>query len=105
MEKVKLVVYVPETHYDSVRRAMGEAGAGVIGNYSYNTFSIWGEGTFKPLEGSNPTVGEVDKLEFTNEVRIETTCDKGQVHLVIDAIKKVHPYEEVAYDIYELVNL
>lgn len=101
---VKIVVFVPETHADVVRGAMGNAGAGVIGNYSHCTFSSKGLGKFKPLEGANPTVGEVGKFESVEEERIETVCPKDKVKEVIAAIKQAHPYEEVALDIYPLLR-
>src|SRR6188768_506653 len=59
----KIVVYVPETHADKLRKAMGNAGAGKIGKYSHCTFTIKGTGRFKPLEGANPTIGEIGNLE------------------------------------------
>lgn len=103
-ELVKIVVFVPTTHADVVRQAMGNAGAGVIGNYSHCTFSSKGIGKFKPSEGANPTIGEVGKLESVEEERIETVCPKDKVKEVIAAIKQVHPYEEVALDIYPLLS-
>lgn len=103
-EIVKIVVFVPLTHIDIVRQAMGDAGVGVIGNYSHCTFSSKGYGRYKPMEGANPTIGEVGKFEEVEEERIETMCPKNKAKEVIEAIKKVHPYEEVALDIYPLIN-
>lgn len=103
-ELVKIVLFVPLTHTDIVRKAMGDAGAGVIGNYIDCTFSSKGVGRFKPAEGANPTIGEVEKLEEVEEERIETVCPKEKVKEVMEAIKKVHPYEEVAFDIYPLIS-
>lgn len=102
-EKVKLVVYVPESHADMVRQAMGEAGAGVIGNYTHNSFSVKGVGRFKPILGANPFIGKVGKFEEVTEERIETVCYKKDLQKIIGAIKKVHPYEEVALDVYPLL--
>lgn len=101
---VKIVVFVPETHVDLVRKAMGDAGAGLIGNYSHCTFNIKGVGKYKPLEGAKPFIGEVGKFETVEEERIETVCPKDKAKAVIVAIKKVHPYEEVAIDIYPLLS-
>src|SRR3989337_867821 len=95
-ETVKLVVFVPETHADVVREAMGKAGAGLIGDYKYCSFSIKGVGRYIPLETAHPAIGEIGKLEAVNEERIETVCYKKDLNRVINAIKKVHPYEEVA---------
>ncbi|MFZ5366455.1 MAG: hypothetical protein ACOZBZ_04190 [Patescibacteria group bacterium] len=99
---VKFVVFVPETHADIIREAMGKAGAGVIGNYDSCSFSIKGVGRFRPLKGARPAIGEIDRLELVNEERIETICLKEKVKEVLEAIKKVHPYEEVVFDIYPL---
>lgn len=100
----KLVVFVPLTHTDKVRQAMGEAGAGKIGNYTFCSFSSRGVGRFTPGQGTHPTIGEVGKPEEVEEERIEVVCDAKVVRDVISAIKKVHPYEEVAMDIYPLEN-
>lgn len=101
---VKIVVFVPETHSDMVRKAMGDADAGIIGNYNHCSFSSKGIGRFKPLEGANPTIGEVGKPEEVKEERIEMICAREKAKGVIAAMKKVHPYEEVAFDIYPLLG-
>lgn len=103
--KVKIVVFVPETHADVVRKAMGDAGAGIIGNYSHCTFSSKGIGRFKPESGANPHIGEVGKYEEVIEERIETVCSREKLQSVIAAIKNVHPYDEVAFDVYPLENI
>jgi hypothetical protein len=102
---VKIVVFVPETHTDVVREAMGKAGAGKIGKYSYCSFSSKGIGRFKPEDGANPHIGEVGKLEEVVEERIESVCLRENLQEVISAIKKVHPYEEIALDVYSLENI
>jgi hypothetical protein len=101
-QKVKIVVFVPESHSDLVRETLGKAGAGKIGNYAYCTFSSKGFGRFKPEDGSNPHIGEVGKYEEVVEERIETICSRENLKEVIIKVKKVHPYEEVAFDIYPL---
>lgn len=100
----KLVIFVPESHTDIVREAMGKAGAGKIGNYDFCTFSTKGIGRFKPNDKANPHIGESGKLEEVVEERIETVCSKELLPKVLEAIKKVHPYEEIAYDVYPLEN-
>ena len=102
--QVKIVVFVPETHTDVVRNAISDTGAGVIGNYSHCSFSSRGTGRFKPLEGAHPAIGIVDKLEEVEEERIEFICPKDRAKEVVSAIKQVHPYEEVALDIYPLLG-
>ncbi|MFA6416272.1 MAG: hypothetical protein WCW56_02165 [Candidatus Paceibacterota bacterium] len=104
-KNVKIVVFVPESHTDIVREAMGQAGAGVIGNYSFCTFSTKGIGRFKPEQGANPHIGEVGKFEEVAEERIETICSREKMLAVIKAIKEVHPYDEVALDVYPLENI
>lgn len=102
-EPVKFVVYVPETHADIVRDALGKAGAGVIGDYKFCSFSVKGIGRFIPQESANPTIGEIGKLEEVAEECISTVCYKDELEKIIDAVNATHPYEEVAYDVYPLV--
>lgn len=103
MEKrYKIVVYAPESHADKLRKAIGDAGAGKIGNYSHCTFTIKGTGRFKPEEGANPTIGSVGKLEEVSEDRIETVCSGDKLQAVLKAIRKAHPYEEPATDVYPI---
>lgn len=98
----KIVVYVPVTHADAVRDAIGRAGGGALGNYSHCTFSVRGIGRFKPEEGADPHIGSVGKREEVEEERIEVTCNPDVVGKVIAAIKEAHPYEEIALDVYAL---
>lgn len=102
-DTVKLVVYVPETHADKVREAMGRAGAGIVGDYKYCSFSVKGVGRYIPLPTAHPTIGKIGKLENVIEEKIETVCYKKDLDKIMRAIKKVHPYEEVALDVYPLV--
>ena len=100
---MKIVVYVPLTHTTIVRNAIGDAGAGNIGNYSHCSFSSKGTGRFF-LKRSQSNIGKVGKAEEVEEERIETICPRQMAKEVIAAIKNVHPYEEVALDIYPLIN-
>lgn len=102
---LKIVVFVPESHADAIRDAMGRAGAGKIGNYTFCSFSSKGIGRFQPEQGANPAIGEVGKLESVGEERIEVVCSRERLKKVMNAIKKVHPYEEVALDIYPLEEI
>lgn len=104
-KNIKIVVFVPETHTDVVREAMGKAGAGKLGNYSHCTFSTKGIGRFKPEIGANPHIGQVGKLEEVSEEKIETVVERTKLQEVIKAIKAVHPYEEVALDVYSLEDI
>ena len=100
MELVKIVVFIPETHTEIVRKAMGDAVAGKMGNYSHCAFITKGTGKFLPLVGAHPFIGEVGKTEEVSEDKLEMLCEKEKAKDVIAAIKKVHPYEEVAFDIF-----
>ena len=100
----KLVVYVPVSAAEAVRSAMFEAGAGCIGNYDSCSFNAHGQGSFRAGEAAHPYVGEVGKVHFEDEVRIETVVPKHILNQVVAAILKVHPYEEVAYDVFALEN-
>ena len=100
----KIAVYVPVSHEIIVREALGEAGAGYIGNYSHCTFNTQGIGTFKPENDANPFIGTVGEIESVKEVKIETIVPSKLLQKTIDNMIKSHPYEEVAYDVYKLEN-
>lgn len=93
----KITVFVPPTHAEKVLDAMHNAGAGNIGNYSHCSFSVNGIGTFKGNENSNPQIGEKGKIESVQEQRIEVIVPQYLSNKVLQAMKKAHPYEEVAY--------
>ncbi len=101
---VKFVVFTPLSHADIVREALGKAGAGKIGNYEFCSFSTRGIGRFKGNEHSNPTIGKAGDLESVEEERIEVVVPRTILKEVIEKMKAVHPYEEVAYDVYSLEN-
>jgi dinuclear metal center YbgI/SA1388 family protein len=100
----KLVVYVPFNFADKVRDAIFEVGAGQIGNYDCCSYNSEGKGSFRAKEGSNPFVGEQDKVHFENEVRIEVILPGYLKMKVTEAILSVHPYEEPAFDFLTLKN-
>ncbi len=101
---IKLVVFVPKTHEEDVRKALCEAGAGAIGNYSHCTFNSEGKGTFLPLEGTQPFIGQTGQIEQVVEIKIETIVPESKLKTVLKSMIKAHPYEEVAYDTYVLEN-
>ncbi|RIW31026.1 Nif3-like dinuclear metal center hexameric protein [Bacillus salacetis] len=100
----KLAVFVPEEAADKVRKAMGDAGAGHIGNYSHCTFTSKGTGRFLPGEGTDPYIGEKGKLEAAAEVKVETIYPDKVEKKILKAMVESHPYEEAAYDILPLEN-
>ena len=99
---VKLIVYVPVTHSEAVRQAIGDGAGEVLGNYSHCSFTVRGTGRFKPNNKANPFIGQAGVLEEVEEDRIEMTIPKERLERVVSAMRSVHPYEEVAFDIYAL---
>lgn len=100
----KLAVYIPEFHLEEVRQAIFKVGAGHIGNYENCSFGTQGTGTFKGNMDTNPFVGKPGHLHEEAEVKFETVFPAHMQGKVISALLKSHPYEEVAYDIYQLEN-
>ena len=102
-EKIfKFAVYVPIQHADRIGKAIFKAGAGKIGKYTETSFNINGKGTFKPMEGTNPFIGKIGERENVEEIKIETVVTERDLDSVVQAMKDNHPYEEPAYDVYEL---
>jgi len=100
----KIAVFIPEGHEREVFEAMAVAGAGHIGKYSHCSFSTLGIGTFLPIEGTNPFVGQIGSIESIKETRLEMAVPNSKLDNVVNAMIKAHPYEEVAYDVYHLKN-
>ena len=100
----KLVTFCPTDYSEKVRLAMFAQGAGKIGNYDCCSFNTEGFGTFKPSEIANPFVGEKNNIHVEKEIRIEVLFEQHLQPKIIEALKSSHPYEEVAYEIYNLEN-
>ena len=100
----KLVVYIPESDFENCRSKLLDLNIGHIGNYSHCSFSTKGAGTFKPLDGANPYIGDLNVLEHVNESKFETVIDYKNISTVINQLKQIHPYEEIAYDLVPLAN-
>jgi len=98
----KLVWFVPEEALDATRDAVFAAGAGRIGDYERCSWYTAGTGTFLGGEGTEPTIGEVGREERTPELRVETIVPGDRAEAVVAALLAAHPYEEVAYDLYQL---
>jgi len=96
----KLVVFVPAGYEDAVREALGDAGLGVIGNYSHCAFTSPGQGTYRPLPGAHPHQGAVGELSRAEETRLEILAPESLLPAALSRLKGTHPYEEVAYDLY-----
>lgn len=100
----KVAVFVPEEDVDHLKKVIGDAGAGALGNYSHCTFSSSGLGEFLPNEEATPHIGKSGKMESVNEVKIEAIFPAHLEKKILSAMIKAHPYEEVAYDVYQLDN-
>lgn len=100
---VKIVVFTPVDSADKIRKVLGENGAGQIGKYSYSSFSSKGIGRFKPERGAKPTIGEVGKYEEVEEEKVEVVAPKEKYLEIIEEVKGIHPYEEPAIEVYDLL--
>lgn len=98
----KVVVYVPVADAERIRRAIGDSGGGNIGAYSHCSFSSRGMGRFTPTDNAKPAIGEIGKPEEVEEERIEFVCETHCIDKVIAAIRKVHPYEEPAIEVWKV---
>ncbi len=100
----KISVFVPVEAIDRVRNAMADAGAGRIGQYTHCSFRTLGVGSFVPMPAAQPYIGEHGRLEEVEEYRLEMICAESWLDYVIAEMLDKHPYDEVAYDLYELAN-
>ena len=98
----KLVVFVPPEALDAVRDAIFAAGAGRIGDYERCSWCTEGTGTFLAGEGADPTIGERGREERVPELRLETVYPAEREAEVVEALRAAHPYEEPAFDLYQL---
>jgi len=103
-DRYKLVVFIPVEAVTRVSNAVFAAGAGIIGNYSNCGFQAEGTGSFLPLPGARPAIGKKDKLEKVPEIRFETVVPADRLDDIIAAMKKAHPYETPAFDVFKIYN-
>jgi len=101
----KICVYVPEKSVATVKQALFDAGAGQIGNYDSCCWQTNGTGQFRPLAGSNPAIGSQGEVEFVREVKIELICADELVTGAVQALRDNHPYEEPAFDVWQLTEI
>jgi hypothetical protein len=101
--KRKLVVFVPREALESVREALFAAGAGRIGGYERCSWYTPGTGTFRGGAGTSPAIGEEGREERVSELRLETVYPEERHDDVIAALRRAHPYEEPAFDVYPLL--
>lgn len=95
----KLCLYVPATHLEQVKAALFAAGAGRIGNYDSCCWQTSGQGQFRPLQGSQPYLGQQGAVERVEEYKLELVCTAERIVAVVAALRQAHPYEEPAYDV------
>ena len=105
MRRYKLVWFVPDEALEATREAVFRAGAGRIGDYERCSWYTPGTGTFLPGEGTDPAIGEVGQEEQVAELRVETVVAADRARAIVDALLEAHPYEEVAFELYPLVEL
>src|SRR5919202_1364132 len=101
----KLVWFVPREALDPTREAVFAAGAGRIGDYEHCSWYTAGTGTFLAMEGADPSIGTVGKEERVAELRVEVVVPLERLREVIAALREAHPYEEVALEVYPLVDV
>ena len=101
----KLIYYVPESHLESTKLAIFAAGAGGIGNYERCAWQVLGTGQFKPVNGAQPFIGELDTLEQLPEWRVETIVPEDRAREVVQALKASHPYEEPAFEFIQIIEV
>ena len=95
----KLCFFVPESHLEEVKAAVFATGAGRIGDYDSCCWQTLGQGQFRPLEGSNPFIGNQGEVEHVSEYRVELVCADELIAAAVAALKQAHPFEEPAYDV------
>jgi len=96
----KLITFVPQDAVNTVADALYEAGAGRIGPYSHCGFQSAGQGTFLPLHGANPTIGQQGRREIVAEIKLETVVPANRINAVVAALRQAHPYETPAFDVF-----
>ncbi|AQX13205.1 Nif3-like dinuclear metal center hexameric protein [Elizabethkingia meningoseptica] len=99
-----LTVYVPAENANELEQAIFDAGAGHIGFYDQCRFKTEGEGSFRPLEGANPKIGNVATREYVEEAQLSFVFESYKKNKILAAMRAAHPYEEVAYQVYNLDN-
>ncbi len=101
----KLCVFIPASHLTQVKAAMFKAGAGKIGQYDHCSWQTSGQGQFRPLAGSQPFIGTANQVETVEEYKVELVVAEALIKEVIASMKQAHPYEEPAYDVWQLAKL
>ena len=98
----KLSFFVPDSHVEVVKSAVFGAGGGRIGAYDHCAWQVLGQGQFRPLEGSQPFLGEAGQVEQVEEWKVELVVADKLIRSVVAALKDSHPYETPAYEVWRL---
>jgi len=98
----KLNYYVPVDAKEKTKEALFNIGVGRFDNYENCSWESLGQGQFKPIANANPTVGKLDILEVLDEYKVEMICSDELIELAVHTLKKIHPYEEVAYEVFKM---
>lgn len=101
----KLNFFVPKEEKERVKAALFAIGVGKYENYDMCSFETLGTGQFRPLKGANPHIGEVEKVEHVQEYKVEMICSDELIKKAVEVLKEVHPYEEVAYEVFRMEEL
>jgi hypothetical protein len=94
-----ICVYLPEEALETVKQAMFAAGAGHFPGYDQCCWQTLGQGQFRPLQGANPSIGNLNQVTIVNEYKLEMICRSEYIASCVDALKSAHPYEVPAYHI------
>lgn len=98
----KLNYFVPIEAKESTKQALFDIGVGRYENYECCSFETLGTGQFKPINNANPHIGQLDKIEKVQEFKVEVICSTELIKKAIEVLKEVHPYEEVAYEVFRI---
>ncbi|MBE0515377.1 NGG1p interacting factor NIF3 [Sulfurimonas sp.] len=98
----KLNFFVPVEDKERVKEALFTIGVGRYENYECCSFETLGTGQFKPINKANPHIGKLDSLEHVSEYKVEMICNDELIKEAIKVLKKSHPYEEVAYEVFRI---
>ncbi|MBU1329658.1 MAG: YqfO family protein [Gammaproteobacteria bacterium] len=101
----KLCFYVPDSHLELVKTAVFATGAGRLGGYDQCCWQVAGQGQFRPLPGSQPFIGEAQVLEHVVEWKVELVVADELIHDAVKALKRSHPYETPAFEVWRLSDL
>ena len=98
----KLNYYVPLDAKEKIKKALFNIGVGRFKNYECCSWETLGQGQFKPIGNANPAIGEINTLEQLDEYKVEMICENKLIEFAVQTLKKVHPYEEVAYEVFKM---